>query len=386
MKKSLLLSAAFMALAAYDASAIKIIAGPYLQNVTPEEATVMWVTDVPALSWVETAPDDGLHFYATDRPKHYATVMGRADISRLHKVRVKGLTPGAAIRYRVVSTEVLDEQPYFVSYGDHVSTDVYRKKPLRFRTPAPEDDAARFLVLNDIHEDSVRMAQLMAPFKPGHHDFVVFNGDMVNFMNSEEQFLRCLQKATFASETPFYMARGNHESRGNFAKRYMDFFDTPTGQPYYTFRRGPVMFVVLDGGEDKPDDDIEYYGTCFSDDYRREQAEWLKKVVASEEYRSAPFHVVITHVPPVGDTWHGPLHAKELFLPILNKAEVDLMICGHLHQYVYNKPGTDGAAFPVLINSNKEALEVEATPENIKVRVYGVDGADTHNYNYPRRS
>ena len=93
MKKSLLLSAAFMALAAYDASAIKIIAGPYLQNVTPEEATVMWVTDVPALSWVETAPDDGLHFYATDRPKHYATVMGRADISRLHKVRVKGLTP-----------------------------------------------------------------------------------------------------------------------------------------------------------------------------------------------------------------------------------------------------------------------------------------------------
>ena len=87
----------------------------------------------------------------------------------------------------------------------------------------------------------------------------------------------------------------------------------------------------------------------------------------SAEFRNAPFRVVVVHVPPVQDTWHGPLHAKQLFLPVLNKADVDLMLCGHLHCYRYNEAGVDGAEFPVLINSNMEMLDVEADNSTMNV-------------------
>ena len=62
---------------------------------------------------------------------------------------------------------------------------------------------------------------------------------------------------------------------------------------------------MLDGGEDKPDSDIEYGGTSFCDAYRAEQAEWLAGVVESAEFRNAPFRVVVVHVPPVQDTWQA---------------------------------------------------------------------------------
>lgn len=38
---------------------IKILYGPYLQNVTATEATVVWEATEPSVGWVELAPDDG---------------------------------------------------------------------------------------------------------------------------------------------------------------------------------------------------------------------------------------------------------------------------------------------------------------------------------------
>ena len=60
----------------------------------------------------------------------------------------------------------------------------------------------------------------------------------------------------------------------------------------------------MDGGEDKPDNDIEYLGTGAFDAYREEEAAWLRKVVASQEFKTAPFQVVVIHVPPTQSTWH----------------------------------------------------------------------------------
>ena len=39
-----------------NAPAPRIVAGPYLQHVAPDAATVMWVTDTPCLSWVDYGP------------------------------------------------------------------------------------------------------------------------------------------------------------------------------------------------------------------------------------------------------------------------------------------------------------------------------------------
>ena len=72
--------------AVYSAQAIKIIHGPYLQAVTDTEATVVWVTDTDALSWVEVAPEDGTHFYQESRQKYYQTYLVYCANSTLTKV------------------------------------------------------------------------------------------------------------------------------------------------------------------------------------------------------------------------------------------------------------------------------------------------------------
>lgn len=55
---------------------IKILYGPYLQNVKENEATIVWVADKPSIGWVELAPNDGTHYYGEERPKYFDTTNG----------------------------------------------------------------------------------------------------------------------------------------------------------------------------------------------------------------------------------------------------------------------------------------------------------------------
>lgn len=368
-----------------SAQAIKIIYGPYLQMVTETEATIVWVTDNKSLSWVEIAPNNKLNFYAEQRPQYFETYLGRKVLGTVHKVRINKLTKGTTYRYRIFSQEVLDEQDYQITYGPVTASNVYSKAPLTFRTLDGNKSSVNFMVVNDIHGDNALFNNLLKDFKKGETDFVLFNGDMVSHMDNEQQmFEGFVNPATklFASETPFYMVRGNHESRGKFAQHYMSYFPTPTKMPYYSFKEGPVYFIIMDGGEDKPDNDIEYLGTAAFDNYREEQAEWLRKVVQSKEFNSSPFKVVVIHVPPVQSTWHGPLHTKKTFLPILNEAGIDLMLCAHLHQHIYNQPNTDGVNFPILINSNTNVMKIYADAKILNIVIKDESGKEVKRLSY----
>lgn len=71
------------------------------------------------------------------------------------------------------------------------------------------------------------------------------------------------------------------------------------------------------------------------DRYRETEADWLKGVVASEEFRQAPLRIVLLHIPPLHYDWHGGREIQRLFMPLLQGAGVDLMLCGHLHKAFY---------------------------------------------------
>ena len=94
--------------------------------LTETSCDILWRTDKPSTAWVELAPDDGTHFYYKERPRTYATDLGRALVGTMHRVTLKGLKPGTAYRYRVFSREVVDQQPYHVVYGDKAATDVFQ--------------------------------------------------------------------------------------------------------------------------------------------------------------------------------------------------------------------------------------------------------------------
>lgn len=385
---ALLLLTLSFCLCAAAGERIRITHGPYLQMVGENEVSIVWVTNKKAQSWVEIAPNDSLNFYAEARPQFYETLFGRKVTGTIHKVKVNGLEKGTTYRYRVFSKEILDEQPYLVVYGAVASTAVYGREPLTFTTLSPDKKEVRFSVVNDIHADNEKLKALLQGVRKGKTDFVLFNGDMVSHMDSEKDLFDGFMDTSvklFASETPFYFSRGNHETRGIYALRFIDYFPTSTGKPYYSFRQGPVFFIVLDGGEDKPDNDIEYLGTAAFDLYREEQAAWLKQVTESAEFRAAPFKVAVIHVPPVGDTWHGPLHTNKLFVPILNQAGIDLMLCGHLHSYHYFEAGNEGCNFPVLINSNKQGINATAGQDKMTLEVIDQTGKVTNKYSYPAK-
>lgn len=383
MKKFVL--AALLLCGVYSAQAIKIVHGPYLQAVTDTEATIMWVTDVDALSWVEVAPEDGKHFYYKDRQHFYQTQFGKRVIGTLHQVKVTGLEPGKKYRYAIASKEVLEQKGHRIHYGNIVSTNVYRKGAQTIPTLNPSKESIEFVVMNDVHANNEKMgAYLTHCFKKGETDMVIFNGDMVSSIPSIETLYKgFLDTAVkhFASDVPFYYVRGNHETRGKYSGEYLKYFPTSTGKPYYTITHGDTFFIMLDGGEDKPDNNIEYYETAAYDAYRAEEAEWLKGVVASEEFKKAKHRIVFLHMPPIEGhkMWHGTRHIQELFIPILNKANISVMLCGHVHKYSYH---TDQAAFPIVVNSNEDALKVKVDAVGIKVDVVGMTGEVKHSHTF----
>ncbi|MDL2212811.1 metallophosphoesterase [Bacteroides sp. OttesenSCG-928-E20] len=377
MKKLVFVLLTFLYSAMLLSQDFKILCGPYLQGVTDNEVTVVWVTSKEAVSWVELAPDDGTHFYAEERPQFYQTNFGKKEIATLHKIRISGLQKATKYRYRIYSKEVTAKEHFYIGYGKTAATNVYSKKPLTFRTLDSSQPSMKFAMVNDIHENSELLEKLISRIKVNEQDFVLFNGDMVSNMFSEKQILDGFVNQavrSFASEIPFFMARGNHETRGLFSTEYINYFPTPTGQPYYTFRQGPAFFIVLDGGEDKPDTDIEYHGLAHFDSYRENQTKWLAGVLQSEEFKQAPVKVVVMHVPPVRSTWHGPIQVKKHFIPLLNEAGIHLMLSAHTHKHFYVEAGNEDCNFPILINSNKDIVEFDITERQISFKVLSGEG------------
>ena len=136
------------------------------------------------------------------------------------------------------------------------------------------------------------------------------------------------------------------------------------------------MFVIMDCGEDKPDDFWVYAGLTDFDGYRKEQAEWFSKIIQTKEYKTARWHVVMNHFPPISHLEeghperHGVQHMLDLFLPLYKRAKIDLMISGHNHKYEFMSPEAfEGIGFPVIINSTESVARVDIDGKKMKVKV-----------------
>ena len=325
------------------AGAVRIIAGPYLQEPSDTSMTVMWITDQNSTSWVEYGPDDSL-----DR-KAYRTRHGLIDACRtIHKVKIQGLTPGTSYRYRVRSKEIVNFDPYDVTFGDTVASETFA-----FTTLSRAKKAFSFVVLNDIHEKNEILTSLAKRAEGKPYDLLFLNGDMLGHIENQQQIIdHVLAPCTelFASRTPFIYVRGNHEARGRFARNLPDYIALPQDRFYYAFRHGPVRFIVLDGGEDKHDSEEVYAGLIDFDRYRDAQRQWLMQEIQSDAFKQAPFRVVVVHMPPMpSERWHGTNDMYNKWRPVLNQGKVDLLICGHTHHYEIAGPEEGVRDFPMVI-------------------------------------
>ena len=383
MKAKLFLINAFFFLSLLLAAQnIEIKHGPYLQAMGEQGVTIVWTTNKEAISWVEVAPDGTDSFYSQEHTPYYDTSHGSRVIDSLHRVRIEGLKPGTTYRYRIFSKEVLGFQGHRIMYGAIASTNVYSKKPLSFTTLNKNKQEISFKMVNDIHDRFDMMSEMLKDVNRQNTDLIFFNGDMVSTVTDEKRIFDGFMDSAvtlFASEVPAFMARGNHETRGQFSHRIPDYFPTINDKLYYNFTHGPVHFLVLDGGEDKPDSDIEYSELAQFDDYRTKQQAWLKEVVETPEFKNAIYRIVVIHIPMMGSSWHGTQDLQRKFLPILNNANIDIMLCGHEHAYNYITPNNQ-VSFPTLVNDNEAYLDVKADSQQLNILVKNQKGEELHKH------
>lgn len=348
--------------------------GPYLQELTEDGVTFVFTTSSEGVSWVELRAQDG------SLSRHYALKDGFRDAyTTFNSIRVENLSPATRYEYRLGSKEITDFQPYKVTFGDSIVSRWYG-----FSTPDPRTDKCSFIALSDMHQQPEKLEHLLTLSDVESADRIFYVGDMMDYYDDgSKPFEYFIDKSVemFATERPFVLVRGNHETRGNLARSYARYAPSTSGKYYGAFRVGDIMFVMLDCGEDKPDDFWVYAGLTDFDAYRTEQAEWFAGLIRSKAYKSARWHVVMNHFPPLSDTddggpeGHGVRDTKAKFLPLYLEADIDLMISGHMHRYQFMDPAErSDLNFPVIVNSTESVVRADIDGRTMKVRVMDVKG------------
>lgn len=360
-----------------------IVAGPYLQSNFTDNMVIQWITNKEAFGWVE---------YGLDKNDLNQTAYGQAkyglrSVGRLHNVQLVDLKPGQTYYYRIVSKEIKDFQPYKLAYG----AEVYAPIETFTAIDTSRKDVS-FIMMNDIHDRPQSIAHLLALDEEQKRDFIFFNGDIFDYQEDESQIVRNFLTPVvdlFAKHTPFLYVRGNHETRGKFARSFSDYF-YQIG--YQAFTLGPVRFVVLDSGEDKSDAHPVYGSIVDYNGYRLQQARLLANEIKSPAFKKAQFRVVLMHMPPIrsGEEWHGSNHAVEVFEPLMNKGQVDLVLSGHIHRSKVHEPAPGANSYPIITgggpkDGGRTLIKVKADAHRLVVEILDDKGGTLDTLTIPSK-
>ncbi len=385
MKSNLRISLLLLAvMASGKAWALQVVVGPYLQNPAETSMTVMWITDSPCTSWVEYGTGETLD------QKAFHSRHGLLDAgTTIHRIPIRGLSPHQEYRYRICSREILKFDPYQVTYGETLTGDT-----CSFRTLSRQKESFSFVVLNDLHQRNDLLAGLLQIAAAQPYDLLFLNGDILGHIEDQAQVIRhVLQPCSglFASRIPFVYIRGNHETRGKFARMLPDYLDLPESRYYYSFNHGPVHFIILDGGEDKEDSHREYSGLADFDAYRKEQTRWLEKEMQTEPFQQSAFRIVLVHIPPMpSEQWHGTNDLYNQWRPLFNQGKIDLMISGHTHEYAVMPPDLPLREYPMIIGGSPQEgratiIRVDVAGGRLDVTMTRDDGVTAGTYQVPGR-
>jgi len=314
----------------------------YLQNPATDGMTVMWLTNVPCLSWVEYGAD------SLNMQRAQTWIEGEALANnKLNCIRLTGLQPGTRYYYRVCSREITLYQPYKKKFGETAVSEI-----TSFKTLDDKQTDFTALIFNDLHNKYLLFDSLLQQVKNIPYDIVIFNGDCLADIQSEGSAIRTISyysRSFGADRVPSIFVRGNHETRGAYSPFLWNLIGMIDGHTYGAFNIGDTRFVVLDCGEDKPDDRPVYYGMNDFTQFRKDQAEFLKKEIASDAFKSASKRVLIHHIPVYGMRKEAFVPCRDEWGDILASALFDICLNGHTHKYKYVPAGKDGNTFPVVI-------------------------------------
>lgn len=222
--------------------------------------------------------------------------------------------------YKVSSQRIIFKNGYSAIKGNTVVS-----KKLTFKPSPTKDNNLNILCISDVHDRSREMYQSIEFFseKP---DLIMLIGDISSEMEYKKRYIEGIlvhAGRISGGEIPVVYARGNHETRGEFASQMINYFPHSTDEFYFTFNLGELSAIVLDPGEDKEDDHPEYSGLVDFASYREKEYSWLCSLKNEDFPRK--YLIAFSHDPLIskhfGKDWNEPL----------KKLGVNLIVGGHHH-------------------------------------------------------
>lgn len=305
--------------------------GPYIQKLTENQVTIKWRTQIPSSSQVKF----GTIF------NNYTDSVLDAAISFDHEVILTGLNPATKYYYTIGSsnyTTLQDSAQYFFTngiMGSPYEIDIWITGDCG--TGYLEQKWTADAFINHVNNKYMDAWLLLG-------DNAYMNGFDVEYQTN---FFNVYKNYRFLSQTCIWPAPGNHDYYTNNDldspnRPYNKIFTVPTAgeaggvasgtESYYSYNIGNVHFISLDSYGTV--DDKKMYDTTS------QQAQWLKQDL---ENNNLPWTIVYWHHPPYtmgshnSDVENDLVDIRSKLLVILEQYQVDLVLCGHSHQYERSK-------------------------------------------------
>ena len=341
------------------------VGSPCLQ--APGETTmgVSWAVSGLAKGVVEYADNPEMSGATTVRSGGYGLVP--IDVNAL-QVRLTGLKPATKYWYRTITTPFTDyANIYDAKLGEPIVSEVHSFTTLGAAAKA------HFCMISDTHAKYKPFQMVVRKVKELSPSVCIWNGDATNTTQRKktavEIFLNPpVEDRDWSADIPVCFESGNHDFRGSWiskkeevvlprdpSERRGDQWDLKWN---FAVRFGEMALIGLDTGEDKPDAHPKWFGLANFEPYRRAQAKWLEEQFARPEIAAAKHKIVFCHIPLFADPASADYphdgvkvdphdfaywsrECRELWGPILEKAGVKLVVCGHAHRFRFDPPSSD---------------------------------------------
>jgi hypothetical protein len=358
---------------------------PIVSGPAPEAITILQPLQRHATGYLE---------FAVEKEPWRRVDAGQAGLLPLAehvlKFQLPPLPAGKSVRYRITARTVGWVKVKQFYHGDVKFGEPQTSPECRFRTLDATAVSTTIAVWNDTHENTETLQALHGLTTPLKPDVLLWNGDQSNDVHFERdmagQFIAPAGLA-IAERWPLAYVRGNHDVRGPAARSLAGFTSTPDDRFYYGFRSGPLAALVMDTGEDKPDDSEVFGGMVAFQQMQQRQAEWLDTVVKEVWFRKAPHKVLFCHIPlwftrdifPAQRRWECHDVCRKLWVPRLAEAGVRLVVSGHTHDHRW-MPVKEGQPISQLIGGGPEPryatfIQLTATREALTLKMSKLDGS-----------
>ncbi len=317
--------------------AASLIRGPYLNAATPNSIVIRWRTDVAARSKVR---------------------FGTAANALTQFVQDTTLVTDHIVKLTGLSTYT----KYF--YGIGSLTDTLQADSSNFFSTLPvpgfTDSLIRIGVIGDCGNNSTNQRnvrdQLSNYLGSNYMNSWILLGDNAYSSGLDAEYQAeffNIYKDKFLKQNPLFPAPGNHDYGNStsspsvtnhmLAPYYQNFTMPVAGEAggtasnnpaFYSYDVGNVHFLSLDSYGKEADASLMYDTTGV-------QVQWIKQDLANNTNKG--WVVAYWHHPPYtmgshnSDTENDLVQIRQKFIQILERMGVDLILCGHSHDYERSK-------------------------------------------------